>query len=194
LFTPPCVTEDDRVGCTVSNLSPVRTAAHNLAPGTYSVVVEGSLPTQVTATALRRPAQPPFVVAFADTCENAIEIPPQGGFFQGNTANANADYDAGCDLQAQGEGGAADQMLSLVLSEEKRVVLDMLGSPYDTLLTVRQGPECPGEQVANGCSAGVNAARSYLDLTLPSGEYFVQVDGFAREEGAWFLDVYVVDP
>jgi hypothetical protein len=48
--------------------------------------------------------------------------------------------------------------------------------------------------VANACSAGVNSARSYLDLTLPSGEYFVQVDGFAREEGSWFLDVYLVDP
>jgi hypothetical protein len=144
--------------------------------------------------ALRGPAQAPNVVAFADTCEDAVEIPAQGGFFQGNTANAGADYDASCDLQAQGQGGAAEQMLKLVLPEERRVVLDMLGSSYATLLTVRKGPSCPGEQVANACSAGANSARSYLDLTLPAGEYFVQVDGFAREEGAWFLDVYVVDP
>jgi hypothetical protein len=194
LFDFPCQAEADRIACTTSNLSPVRVAAHNLAAGNYAVAVEASMPTQTTVTALHRPASPPSVVAFADTCDSAIEIPAQGGFFQGNTANANADYEAGCDLQAQGEGGAADQMLKLVLSEEKRVVFDMMGSSYDTLLTVRKGPSCPGEQVANGCSAGVNMARSYLDLTLPSGEYFVQVDGFTREEGAWFLDVYVVDP
>jgi hypothetical protein len=194
LFEFPCADDEDRVSCTVSNLSPLRAAAHNVQPGSYAVVVEASLSTEVTAMALRRPAQAPSVVAFADTCEEAVEIPAAGGFFQGNTANARADYDAGCDLQAQGEGGAAEQMLKLVLPEEKRVVLDMLGSSYATLLAVRQGPACPGEQVANACSAGVNSARSYLDLTLPSGEYFVQVDGFAREEGSWFLDVYLVDP
>jgi hypothetical protein len=194
LFEFPCADDEDRVSCTVSNLSPLRAAAHNVQPGSYAVVVEASLSTEVTAMALRRPAQAPSVVAFADTCEDAVEIPAAGGFFQGNTANARADYDAGCDLQAQGEGGAAEQMLKLVLPEEKRVVLDMLGSSYATLLAVRQGPACPGEQVANACSAGVNSARSYLDLTLPSGEYFVQVDGFAREEGSWFLDVYLVDP
>lgn len=194
LFEFPCADDDDRISCTVSNLSPLRAAAHNVQPGTYPVVIEASLSTEVTALALRRPAQPPNVVAFADTCEGALEIPAEGGFFQGNTANANADYEAGCDLQAQGEGGASDQMLKLVLTEEKRVVLDMLGSSYSTLLAVREGANCPGEQVANACSVGVNSARSYLDLTLPSGEYFVQVDGFAREEGAWFLDVYIVDP
>jgi hypothetical protein len=193
LFELPC-TDEDRITCTVSNLSPLRAAAHNVQPGSYPVVIESSAATAVTALALRRPAQPPTVVAFADTCEDAIEIPPEGGFFQGNTANVEADYDAGCDLQAQGEGGAPEQMLKLVLPEEKRVVMDMLGSSYETLLAVRKGPNCPGEQVANACSAGVNSARSYLDLTLPAGEYFVQVDGFAREEGAWFLDVYLVDP
>lgn len=193
LFEVPCA-DEDRISCTVSNLSPLRAAAHNIQPGSYPVVIESSSSTEVTAIALRRPAQPPSVVAFADTCEDAIEIPPEGGFFQGNTANVAADYDAGCDLQAQGEGGAPEQMLKLVLPEEKRVVMDMLGSSYSTLLAVREGPDCPGEQVANACSAGVNSARSYLDLTLPSGEYFVQVDGFAREEGAWFLDVYIVDP
>jgi hypothetical protein len=194
LFEFPCADDEDRISCTVSNLSPLRAAAHNVQPGSYAVVIEASLSTEVTAMALRRPAQAPNVVAFADTCEDAVEIPAQGGFFQGNTANAGADYDASCDLQAQGQGGAAEQMLKLVLPEERRVVLDMLGSSYATLLTVRKGPSCPGEQVANACSAGANSARSYLDLTLPAGEYFVQVDGFAREEGAWFLDVYVVDP
>jgi len=192
LFELAC--QDERLSCAVSNSSPVRAASHNLAAGEYAVVVEASLPTETTITALQRPAQAPLIVAFADTCETALEIPAVGGFFQGNTANARAHYGAGCDLPAQGEAGARDQMLKLTLEEEKRVVLDMMGSSYATLLAVREASSCPGTQVPNGCSLGVTMSRSYLDLTLPSGEYFVQVDGFAREEGAWFLDVYVVDP
>lgn len=193
LFRPPCDAED-RVTCTVSNLSPLRTAAHNLPAGSYAVVSEASLPTPITVEALVRPAQPPSVVAFADTCAQAPTIPATGGFFQGNTSNASADYEAGCDLGAQGPGGARDQMLRLQLDQERRVIFDMLGSGYATLLAVRKGPDCPGEEVPGACAAGFQSNRSYLDLLLPAGEYFVQVDGFARDEGQWFLEVYIVDP
>jgi hypothetical protein len=193
LFDFPC-TEDRRLACTVSDITPVRTAVHGLPAGTYAVVAESSLSSEITVTALTRPAAAPTLVAFSDTCEAALAIPAQGGFFQGNTANATADYAAGCDLPLQGPGGAKDQMLKLVLDKEQRVVLDMMGSGYSTLLAVRKGPDCPGTDVANACSLGVRGDRSYLDLTLAAGEYFVQIDGFAREEGQWFLDVYVVDP
>jgi hypothetical protein len=44
------------------------------------------------------------------------------------------------------------------------------------------------------CSAGYVPLRSYLDLTLDPGTYWVQVDGFDYAAGAWFLDVRVVDP
>jgi hypothetical protein len=193
LFDFPCKGAD-RLACTVSDITPVRTGVHGLAPGNYAVVAESSLSSKITVTALTRHAAAPNLVAFADTCDTALNIPAQGGFFEGNTANTTADYAAGCDLPAQGPGGAKDQMLKLVLDKEQRVVLDMMGSGYSTLLAVNQGPDCPGTQVANACSVGVRGDRSYLDLTLPKGEYFVQIDGFAREEGQWFLDVYVVDP
>jgi hypothetical protein len=151
-----------------------------------------STPTQLTAFV--RPAVPPVFVAFADTCADAVEIPAGGGRFEGTTANANADYDAGCDLGAQPPGGAPDQMLHLSLSKKKRVIFDMKGSSYNTLLDVRRGPSCPGQEVALACAAGYVADRSYLDLTLDAGDYYVQIDGYAGASGSWSLDVYTADP
>jgi hypothetical protein len=48
--------------------------------------------------------------------------------------------------------------------------------------------------VEGGCAAGYGAARSFLDLELDAGTYFIQVDGYAGAHGPWFLDVHVVAP
>ena len=85
-------------------------------------------------------------------------------------------------------------MLRLVLTERKRVVLDSAGSGYPTVLDVRRGPGCPGTEVVNGCTVSYDASRSFLDLTLDPGEYFLQVDGFNLASGEWRLDVRVIDP
>jgi len=119
-------------------------------------------------------------------------VPRHGGFFQGNTANATSDYSAGCDYG--GGMPAPDQMLRLDLDERKRVVLDMNGSGYQTLLNVRRGPECPGTEVVDACDIGASASRSFLDRILEPGTYWIQIDGFAGGAGPWFLDVRIVDP
>ena len=72
--------------------------------------------------------------------------------------------------------------------------LTMRGSDFDTLLDVRRGPDCPGQEVLQACSVGVADDRSFLDLNLPAGEYFLQIDGYAGALGAWLLDVFVMDP
>jgi hypothetical protein len=190
----PACTSTDRLACSVSSMSPLRVAAHDVAPGSYRLVAESVQANSMTLTALVRPATAPLVVPFSDRCADALPVPQTGGFFEGNTANAKADYAAGCDLGGQPAGGAPDQMLRLVLSADKRVVLDMRGSAYPTLLVVRRGPDCPGTELTRGCSAGYVQDRSYLDLTLPAGEYFLQVDGYAGGAGRWFLDVHIVDP
>src|SRR6185503_14552602 len=144
--------------------------------------------TAMQLTAFTRPAALPTLIAFADDCAHAIEIDAPGGFFQGSTANAKADYEAGCDLGGLDPGGAHDQMLTFTLDRTQRVVLDMRGSSYTTLLDVRRGPTCPGQEVLSGCSAGYFSSRSYLDLTLEAGQYFVQIDGYAGDSGSWVLD------
>lgn len=193
LAKPSCVDAMDLLTCGSNSSSPVRTNKRNVAAGEYRVISESvlGLPTQVTAFV--RKTVPAIVVPFADGCADAMTIPSTGGFFQGNTANATASFDAGCD---QGGGplyGARDQLLKLTLPEKKRVVLDMSGSGYSTLLDVRKGPDCPGVEVLQGCTVGYSQGRSFLDLTLDAGTYFIQIDGYNGDEGPWFLDVRIVD-
>jgi hypothetical protein len=82
-------------------------------------------------------------------------------------------------------------MLHLKLDAKSRVVLDMIGSNYQTMLSVRSGATCPGTELPLACAAGYVPDRSYLDLDLDAGDYYVQVDGYDGDSGAWSLDVYV---
>lgn len=195
LLNKPLCSVDDLLLCVTDSVSPIRTNKRNVAAGEYRVVAESllGLPTQVTAFV--RKTVPAIIVPFADGCDDVLAIPASGGFFQGNTANARASFSAGCDQAGGPPNGARDQLLKLTLTDTKRVVLDMSGSAYSTLLDVRKGPDCPGTEVFQGCTVGYGAQRrSFLDLTLDPGIYFIQVDGFREDEGPWFLDIRVVDP
>jgi len=190
LASPSC-SEQTRLSCGVSGASPVRAQAYAVPPGTYRAVVESALGSPVTLSAFTRKAQPATLVAFADDCSAPLEIPATGGRFKGNTANLHADFSAGCDVGNQAKNGAPDQLLHLRLETKSRVVLDMAGSQYDTMLSVRGGATCPGAELELACAAGRAAARSFLDLDLESGDYYVQVDGYDGQAGSWSLDVYV---
>lgn len=194
LALPGCTGFADQLMCAVGAPSPVRGVKHNLAAGSYRAVVETlqAQPTQLTAFV--RPAVPPTLVPFADSCADAFTIPDTGGFFQGTTGNATADYDVGCDQGGVAPKGAPDQLLKLVLAAPKRVVLHMGGSAYNTVIDVRKGPACPGVEVPLGCAVGYPPFYSYLDLSLGAGTYFIQIDGFVLDQGPWSLDVFVVDP
>jgi hypothetical protein len=182
------------LSCVEGARSPVRAALRDVAPGEYRVVVASQDGTPAEVSALVRAAQPPLLVAFADTCDEAVLVPEAGALLTGSTATATADYSAGCDQGGAGDGGAPDQVLRLVLDERKRVVLDMAESGFETLLDVRRGPSCPGEEVASGCSAGYVSGRSFLDLTLEPGEYWLQIDGYDGASGNWVLDAFIADP
>ncbi|AUX47988.1 hypothetical protein SOCE26_095140 [Sorangium cellulosum] len=194
LSAPACGGAGDVLACGEGEVTPLRSARHNVPPGSYRVVAEAELGQPVSVTAFVRPAVAPTLVPFSDTCEGALEIPESGGFFQGNTTNAAADFDAGCDRAGTEDRGAPDQLLKLTLTAPRRVVLDMAGSSYETLLSVRRGPGCPGTEMPLSCTIGTDPQRSFLDLSLDPGVYFLQIDGHAMARGLWFLDVRVVDP
>ncbi|MEZ4223975.1 MAG: hypothetical protein R3B13_23705 [Polyangiaceae bacterium] len=194
LALAPCSAPKQLLECTTGDRSPVRVARHALAAGSYRAVVESVSGSPMELSALTRAAVAPVFVAFGDTCDDAPLIPETGGFFQGNTANASPDYSAGCDFAPGASTGAPEQMLKLVLTQKRRVVLDMRGSGYTTLLDVRKGPSCPGTEIVNACAAGYVVDKSFLDLTLEPGAYFVQVDGYSGDAGPWFLDVFVGPP
>jgi hypothetical protein len=162
--------------------------------GTYYVVAESLLGEDIQLTAFVRDAVPPTQVPFAAGCGEVFPIPSTGGFFQGNTANSTANFPAGCDNGGVPGNGAPDELLELTLAAPKRVVFDMEGSGYNTILDIRQGPSCPGTEIPSGCTVGLPPFRSYLDLELAAGTYYIQVDGYELASGPWFLDVRVVDP
>lgn len=193
LSAPACMPAD-LLMCTAGAPSPIRVSKHAVPAGTYRVVVESLQGLATKATAFVRPAAPTTLVPFSDGCGDALDIPSEGGLFQGNTSNAAADFNAGCDQGGQPQGGSNDQLLRLTLAKPQRVVFDMEGSTFNTLLDVRKGPACPGTEIVNGCAVGYPPSRSFVDLTLDAGIYYIQIDGFNGDHGPWFLDVRVVDP
>lgn len=178
--------------CVTSSGALTRVSQRSLPPGDYAVVLESQLGLPATLTAAARPARPVVLVPSADDCGTALSIGGDGGFFQGSTVNSSNDYSASCDFAST--NGGPDQLLRLVLDAPRRVIFDMRGSDFETLLNVRQGPQCPGEELVGGCVVRGGGDRSFLDLDLPAGEYFVQIDGYAGASGSWFLDVYTLDP
>lgn len=194
LLKPACEGDSDRLACASFGEAPSRLNLTNLASGEYRIVSETRLGNPATLTAFVRPQVEPTLVAFSSTCEDALQIPETGGRFVGNTAQATADYSAGCDQASLGAQGAPEQILYLNLTERRRVVFDMQDSDYDTLLNVRRGTECPGDEILRGCVPGYMDEKSFVDLTLPEGDYFIQVDGYGGDRGEWTLDIYTGEP
>jgi hypothetical protein len=79
----------------------------------------------------------------------------------------------------------------LHLDAPSRVVLDARESTYAVIVDVRRGGACPGDEIPGGCSAGYVPRRSFLDLDLDAGDYWVQIDGYAGASGTWTLDAFV---
>jgi hypothetical protein len=175
--------------------TPARAGKRNVAPGDYRVVVSDQFGLQGTLTTLVRPTVAPSIIppGGGDTCANAVDA-SSGGFFTGDTSKGKAHYDEPCDAPNEPPGGAPDQVLTLNLAQAQRVVLDMEGSTYTTILAVYQGPSCPGTLVQNACYVGFAAPKSFLDLELGAGQYWIIVDGYALGKGAWNLDVRVLPP
>lgn len=184
--SPAC---NDNIACGVGR-GTVRTVRYGVPAGNYRAVIESTRGNPVGISWFERAAVAPVNVPFADNCDSPVKISELGGRFTGNTSNAFPDFSAGCDVGGQDEGGAPDQVLELTLTAPRRVILDMQGSRYDTLLSVREGQFCPGVELPLACAAGYWATRSYLDLDLQAGHYFVQIDGYDGKSGAWQLDVF----
>jgi hypothetical protein len=190
----PACDEATSLGCDGEG-TPARIGKRNVPAGDYRVVVADQFGFQGTVQALVRPTVAPTIIpsGTAETCAEAVDA-SNGGFFTGDTSTSVPDYGAGCDAPGQPAGGAPDQVLTLNLAQAGRVVLDMEGSSYTTLLDVLEGPACPGTPVTNGCYVGFSEQKSFLDLELAAGQYWIVVTGYSGAKGAWNLDVRVLPP
>jgi hypothetical protein len=185
------------IACTKGSpgATPVRVSKRNVAAGDYRAVVTDLLGFPGTLDALVRPTVAPTIIppGGADTCAMAVDA-SAGGFFTGDTSKAKPDYGNPCDAPTSSPAGAPDQVLALNLARPQRVVLDMEGSMYTTILDVRQGPSCPGTPLGNGCYVGAEPERGFLDLRLQAGNYWIIIDGYQGASGPWNLDVRVLPP
>lgn len=192
LNNPGCGTAD-LLECSTGGGVPIRVSKRNMPAGDFRVVIADQKALNTELLVLVRPTVPPVSVT-GDDCTNATVIPETGGYFVGDTTNAAANFSAGCDAPGQPIGGAKDNLLRLDLTQPRRVIFDMLGSSMTTLLDIRSGAACPGVEVPNACNPGFTSGRSFVDVILQPGTYWVQVDGYAGSAGPWNLDVRVVAP
>ena len=182
-----------RLGCSLSS-TPVRTFARNVQPGSYRAVLTDSLGLTATITPLVRPFAASTAISGADDCSTAFTIPSGGGLFTGDTTFSNAQYDHGCDVPTVPAGGAADQVGKLVLTQKQRVVLELSATGYTPILEIQKGATCPAQLIKGACHVGFQSNKSFLDLDLDAGTYYVFIDGYNLGKGAWTLNAHVVDP
>jgi hypothetical protein len=190
----PACTATGQLACTTGQ-TPLRVSRRNVRAGDWRVVLADQLGLTGSLDVLVRDTVAPTIVppGTAATCATAVDA-SAGGFFTGDTSTVGVGYSSGCDSPAQ--SGEHLQVLSLNLTSAQRVVLDMEGSAYQTLLDVRQGPSCPGDPAngGNACYVAFTAQRSFLDLELTPGQYWVLVSGYDGADGPWDLDVRVLPP
>jgi hypothetical protein len=137
-------------------------------------------------------ANVPICIDNPSNCETAQLITGSGTFF-GDTTGFAGNHDGSCG------GDAGEAVYYFVLTESSHVVVDSIGTTFDSVVYVRAG-DCPdGTEI--GCdddSGGMWAGE--LDFTiLYPGTYFIFVDGytidpdFGPNEGPYQLNV-LIDP
>ncbi len=126
-------------------------------------------------------------------CQGAATIPAGGGTFTGVTSGAST-LSGGCGT----DGGAAERVYRWTPATTGQVVISTCSDAtfYDTRVYVLTGG-CPGSVAAcnNDTAACATGAPSFdegsrVGMSVTAGQtYFIVVDGFAGDEGAYSLTV-----
>jgi hypothetical protein len=166
----------------------------NIAPGDYYLVVESTQGTIFTLVLDPMPLTVPVAAGGNDTCTTAVEIPPTGGVFSGDTLNMQNDYEAGtC------SSGSNDVAFHLSLTSRATVTASV-DAQFDSVL-YRFSDMGAG---ASSCQSGMEAAcnddsgqsdhNSLLSELLPAGSYYYIVDGFGDVNAGKYLFAVTVTP
>lgn len=138
------------------------------------------------------PAAVRTAVSGNNSCGRAAVIPAGGGVFTGSNGSGDRGRSIACGGLACFGGRRVYYRLDL--TERRRVVLNTLGSSFDTVLSVYSG-DCPGRTVDGACSDDAIGSAAMVDATLAPGRYTVVLGGcgFAAE-GNYTLDVSLHAP
>lgn len=159
-----------------------------LEPGTYFLVVKGTLGRDYTVTLDARAPVVPVNVSGNDTCDSPYAVPAGGGTFIGNTSTLRRDYRIWC---LSGES-SEDAVFRYRVDRRSRVNFSTEGSSFDTVMWLTQGEMCPGMNVPGACiddAPGLGLAAAF-DATLEPGVYYVYLAGLnSGARGAYRLSI-----
>ncbi|MBN1771693.1 MAG: hypothetical protein JXB32_10555, partial [Deltaproteobacteria bacterium] len=164
--------------------------ARGLAAGTWYVIVKTASFGNFSLTVeLFAPAVVQYVSG-NDTCAQAHEMvntPGSTTMYVGSTVGMVNDATGTCG------GGAGDAVYRLVLDAARTVSFDMRTTSFDNLLHVKRDT-CPGGTQV-GCNDDTGSTRrSYLNLSLAAGIYYVFADGLSSGTGSYELEVMIASP
>jgi hypothetical protein len=169
---------------------------HGLTPGATSYLVGATTANTGMLSARYQvlPAATPTAVTTNDRCGGAFDIDPmRGGIYTGSTAMFNDDTTLPRPCIPARCGGGVDAIYRLDLrtaTAPRRVLLNTIGSAFDTVLFVTTGMTCPGANVPNACNDDYYGQAAALDITLNPGLYWVVVSGCGfGARGNYQLDV-----
>lgn len=154
-----------------------------LAAGTYYIVVDGRGPASgaytlnVTPFVTTGPTNETFATA---RTLGELTVLTARASFTGSTCRMASDYVGSC-----GSGAGGDAVFSFSLAAPTRVVIDTVGSGFDTTLSLRNS--APHAEVA--CDDDGAGLQSRIDRTLAPGDYFVILDGKGALCGNYALSV-----
>jgi hypothetical protein len=125
-----------------------------------------------------------------DTCAEAAELRPSGSYVvPGTTADAVHDVAGGC----AADSIAPDRVYSITLSEDTLVDAKVKG--FDTVLYLRTDcADVASEAMCDDDSGPPGLRGSRISGLLAPGTYYLIVDGFGSEAGAYELAVSFAAP
>src|SRR4029077_6587528 len=121
----------------------------------------------------------------AGTCDSPI--PVTAGTYAGNTSHGDSDNEGSC-----ASSSSRELVYKLDLASRQRVTIDV-DPHFDAVLYVRKD-DCgdPEAEVACNDDAG-HQRKSKVDEVLEAGTYFVFVDGYSSDSGAFKMTVTLAD-
>jgi hypothetical protein len=125
------------------------------------------------------------------TCETAMLI-SGSGTFMGDTTGVDGIHNGSCG------GDAGEAVFYFVLNEPSHVVVDSIGTSFDSVLYVRRGVCGVGQEIGCDDDSGGFQWSARLDFTiLYPGVYFVFLDGYTIDpqaganEGPYVLNIEI---
>jgi hypothetical protein len=165
-----------------------------LTPGVVYTVAVGTSQSAdgLSLRYLTVPTATPQPASGNTSCGRATTIPSTGGLFTGTNTAGDRNLSPACGGPACLGGRGA--YYRLTLTERRRVVINTLGSGFDTVVNVLSG-DCPGRVVDGACSDDALGTAALADVTLDAGSYVVLVGGCGvGAQGSYALDVAVLAP